>query len=185
MNAIEAKFYNHYVDLIESEEIRRILNETDDVIAEYRFSDYSEDDDSTVCLYHIDMPKQVDILKHNCVELYLTSQKRVASYYLDFELLVYGFWGDIIKIAIEIDGHLWHEKTRDQAAKDKKREREISAYGYYVLRFTGSEVYNKPGECVKTVMDTATRLVTEKYSNCRENYIREALAFNDARNGIK
>lgn len=44
-------------------------------------------------------------------------------------------------IVIECDGHEWHEKTKQQASKDKKRDRELQKLGYIVLRYTGSDIY--------------------------------------------
>lgn len=43
-------------------------------------------------------------------------------------------------IIIECDGHDFHEKTKEQAAKDKKRDRELQKLGYPVFRYTGSEI---------------------------------------------
>jgi very-short-patch-repair endonuclease len=45
------------------------------------------------------------------------------------------------KIIIECDGHDFHEKTKEQAAHDKKRDRHFIKLGYIVLRYTGSEIY--------------------------------------------
>ncbi|MDQ0062353.1 endonuclease domain-containing protein [Paenibacillus harenae] len=48
------------------------------------------------------------------------------------------------KVAIECDGHEFHEKTKSQAARDKKRDREFQKEGYIILRYTGSEIVNDP-----------------------------------------
>lgn len=45
------------------------------------------------------------------------------------------------QIVIEIDGHDFHERTKEQAQRDKSRDRYLTAEGYTVFRFTGSEVY--------------------------------------------
>lgn len=50
-------------------------------------------------------------------------------------------------VFIEIDGHEFHEKTKQQATHDKARERVISSHADRVLRFSGSEVYNDPLGC--------------------------------------
>lgn len=42
--------------------------------------------------------------------------------------------------AIEIDGFEWHDKTPEQAERDKKRERFIQLQGFTVLRFAAREV---------------------------------------------
>jgi len=56
------------------------------------------------------------------------------------------------KVAVEIDGHDFHEKTKDQVASDKSRERSLIREGYVVLRFTGSEVFRNPRKCVNEVV---------------------------------
>jgi len=50
-------------------------------------------------------------------------------------------------VVIECDGHDFHEKTKQQAAHDKKRDRWFLRNGYKVLRFTGSEIYNDVASC--------------------------------------
>jgi len=52
-------------------------------------------------------------------------------------------------VAIELDGHDFHERTKEQAAKDKSRDRDLQAAGWRVLRFTGSEVWRDPKRCVR------------------------------------
>ena len=58
-----------------------------------------------------------------------------------------------VKIIIECDGHNFHEKTKEQAKKDKSRDRFLLNNGYYVLRFTGSEIYQNPRKCVQEIED--------------------------------
>lgn len=59
---------------------------------------------------------------------------------------------DDVFLAIELDGHDFHEKTKEQAAHDKKRERHLVASGWTVLRYTGSEVYADPDGCFAEAM---------------------------------
>lgn len=53
---------------------------------------------------------------------------------------------------IECDGHDFHEKTKEQAARDKKRDRNLIAAEYVVIRFAGSEIYKNPYGCVKEIV---------------------------------
>ena len=48
----------------------------------------------------------------------------------------------IVKYAIECDGHEFHEKTKEQAARDKKRDNIIQSQGWKIFRFTGSEIWH-------------------------------------------
>lgn len=51
-------------------------------------------------------------------------------------------------VAIECDGHDFHERTVEQAGRDKKRDRIIQKY-MPVLRFTGSEIHKDPISCAE------------------------------------
>ena len=56
------------------------------------------------------------------------------------------------KLVVECDGHEFHEKTREQAKKDKSRDRDLLSRGYPVMRFTGSEIYRAPLKCAEQVV---------------------------------
>lgn len=60
--------------------------------------------------------------------------------------------GKEVKIAIECDGHEFHEKTKKQAANDKQRERALTKYGFVVMRFAGSEIWNNPYRCAGEIL---------------------------------
>ena len=57
-------------------------------------------------------------------------------------------------IIVECDGHDYHERTKEQAAHDKERDRILTRAGYTVLRYTGSEIYTDPVRCAKDVWKT-------------------------------
>ncbi len=63
-----------------------------------------------------------------------------------------------IKIAVELDGHDFHERTKDQAARDKQKDRAFASAGWRVLRFTGSEVYESAESCVSEVLNVGNGL---------------------------
>lgn len=52
------------------------------------------------------------------------------------------------RIAIEVDGHDFHERTKEQAQRDKARDRNLVSDGWQILRYTGSEIYASPEEIV-------------------------------------
>lgn len=47
-------------------------------------------------------------------------------------------------LVVELDGHDFHERTKEQARRDKSRDRELQMLGCDVFRFTGSEVWKEP-----------------------------------------
>lgn len=54
-------------------------------------------------------------------------------------------------IAIEVDGG--HHFNRDQAQRDRKRDRDLASRGWTPIRFTGGEVFRDAEGCVREVVD--------------------------------
>lgn len=80
----------------------------------------------------------------------IVSQHHVEPYRLDFAAVG-------MKLAIECDGHEFHERTKEQARRDKSRDRALTAAGWRVLRFTGSEVWADPARCAREVFNLVAR----------------------------
>lgn len=53
----------------------------------------------------------------------------------------------IATLVIECDGHEFHERTKEQAARDRARDRALQAAGITIMRFTGAELYRDPMKC--------------------------------------
>lgn len=89
--------------------------------------------------------------------LMLEPQKKIGSYRVDFAIhSVNGAAGDArteAKIVVECDGHDFHERTKEQAARDKARDRFLSSEGWIVLRFTGREIVRDPAGCADVVAE--------------------------------
>ena len=66
---------------------------------------------------------------------------------------------DDFKLVIECDGHDFHEKTKDQVTHDNEREYDLKMAGYEVLRFSGSQIYNKPFKCARQTYDYITKKI--------------------------
>lgn len=45
-----------------------------------------------------------------------------------------------VKLCVYTDGHSFHEKTEEQAQRDKRIDRKLQEFGYTVLRYTGKDV---------------------------------------------
>ena len=67
-------------------------------------------------------------------------------------------WGVTV---IEVDGHEFHERTKEQAACDRRRDRDLVGEGMRVVRFTGSEVFGAPGACAKEIDELMRRTAQE------------------------
>lgn len=80
-------------------------------------------------------------------------QKNIGKYIVDFLWTVENPKDCIKHLVIECDGHEFHEKTKAQAAHDKKRDRWLTNNGYPILRFTGSEIWNEHDNCMMDIVD--------------------------------
>lgn len=54
-------------------------------------------------------------------------------------------------MVVECDGHDFHEKTKEQAKHDKRRDRYFQSQGHKVLHFTGSEIWNDASACAEEI----------------------------------
>jgi very-short-patch-repair endonuclease len=61
--------------------------------------------------------------------------------------------GKVFRLVVECDGHDFHERTKEQAANDRGRDRALQERGYVVFRFTGAEIWRDPIACVSQVSD--------------------------------
>ena len=77
------------------------------------------------------------------------TQVKVERYFIDWSVHL----SNGKKLAVELDGHDFHEKTKEQASKDKKKDRTLVSNGYTVIRFSGSDVWNNPFECCRETVD--------------------------------
>lgn len=64
-------------------------------------------------------------------------------------------WGhrmpEPVVAVIECDGHDYHERTKEQAERDRSRDRAIQEAGWLALRFTGREIHRDVWECASEV----------------------------------
>lgn len=95
--------------------------------------------------------------------IHIWPQTQIGKYRVDFLLIGRHFPPPNFdrpkeaRIVIECDGHDFHERTKEQAERDKKRDRELIARGYTVLRFTGREIWRDPRECADQVFEQVER----------------------------
>lgn len=68
------------------------------------------------------------------------------------------------RVVVECDGHAFHDKTPEQAQRDKSRDRALLKMGFPVLRFTGSEIVRDPRACVDDVGDALSAEASRQLS---------------------
>lgn len=82
-------------------------------------------------------------------DVYVFPQCLVNGHRVDF-VICHKIDEDAYKwVAVECDGHDFHERTKEQAARDRSIDRKLQADGFVVMRFTGSELFRDPLKCVK------------------------------------
>jgi very-short-patch-repair endonuclease len=89
-------------------------------------------------------------LNSNGEEVFIYQQAKVGDYRVDFLIHDCSVAPEVARprwIIVECDGHDFHERTKEQARHDKKRDRYLQSLGAKVLRFTGSEIWADPEAC--------------------------------------
>jgi very-short-patch-repair endonuclease len=70
------------------------------------------------------------------------------------------------RVGVECDGESYHS-GRDKAEQDRRKDNSVNAAGWHLLRFSGSEIQRRTGECVATVKRTVRRLGGEQEDEVR------------------
>jgi len=94
---------------------------------------------------------------------FVDCQVSVGKYRVDF-VVTFAYRKDAapVRVAVECDGHDFHEKTKEQAEHDKKRDRHLTSQGYAVMRFTGRELWRDPFACADEVVDYTQNVMYER-----------------------
>jgi very-short-patch-repair endonuclease len=95
-------------------------------------------------------------------ELEIVPQARVEKFRVDFVVTLRAPEdGFSVAYAVECDGHDFHERTKEQAAADRSRDRRLQELGYIVNRYTGSEIWRDVrtlvGDLTNDAMSRAAR----------------------------
>lgn len=89
------------------------------------------------------------------LQLTMGDQVRVLDWPVDFLFIAQDFNDKMHFAVVECDGHAYHERTKEQAQRDRSRDRRLQEEGYRVFRFTGSELYRDPLGCAREVLKWA------------------------------
>jgi len=68
----------------------------------------------------------------------------------------------IAHLIIECDGHDFHDRSKEQASRDRERDRELKKLGYEVFRYTGSDIWKNPLACATEAVEVLTKSVWKK-----------------------
>jgi very-short-patch-repair endonuclease len=105
-----------------------------------------------MCLAGVKLDAQIRLAKYEMPKIIWSPQTEVRGLRVDF-IFCQALLCDRkpVVVAVECDGHDFHEKTKEQAARDKARDRRLVKAGIRVLRFTGSEIYKDANACAEEV----------------------------------
>lgn len=87
--------------------------------------------------------------------LVIHPQEPIAGWRADFMMSFQAAGRREAKFVVECDGHDFHERTKEQAKHDRRRDREMQILGYTVLRYTGSEIWESPRTCSRAAVQAA------------------------------
>jgi very-short-patch-repair endonuclease len=91
---------------------------------------------------------------------FVYQQVKIGDYRADFLIHDASLPVDIAPpriMVVECDGHDYHERTKEQARRDKRRDRYFQSRGFKVLRFTGSEIWADPDKCADEIIEQLAR----------------------------
>ena len=92
----------------------------------------------------------------------ILSQVQIEKYRVDFVVSLKPLRQ---KIVVECDGHDFHERTKEQAARDRSRDRSLTEDGYRVVRFTGSEIWRDPWGCAQEVSNQFVSIMHQEWDS--------------------
>jgi very-short-patch-repair endonuclease len=92
--------------------------------------------------------------------LHIFAKACFSTYVVDFAVSYRSF-----VFVVECDGHDFHDRTKQQAAYDRARDRELLRLGCPTLRFTGSEIVHAADRCANEIIDTLEATLEHR---CRE-----------------
>lgn len=103
-----------------------------------------------------------DPLHSSSIEIIIEPQKKIGKYKADLFIS----YSEYLKkegnanhfhtrtMIVECDGHEFHERTKEQASHDKKRDRFLQDSGFKVYRFTGSDIWKDTFKCANEILNT-------------------------------
>jgi very-short-patch-repair endonuclease len=104
--------------------------------------------------------------------LRIEPQYQIGSYRVDF-LVSLDFYvhdpaaqhsarKETASVIVECDGHDYHDRTKEQASRDRKRDRALQALGFRVFRYTGSDIWKDVLACAEESIRTLTEAARER-----------------------
>lgn len=100
-----------------------------------------------MCFEMVSFHTEAGMCSNKQVEITTENGKK---YRVDFIIQDFNTANSVI---VECDGHDFHEKTKQQVARNNDRDLDLKMSGYDVIHFSGSQIYNEPFKCVAKVIE--------------------------------
>lgn len=92
----------------------------------------------------------------------IDQQVKIAGHRVDFLFTVRSpTSGRSRRVAVECDGHAFHDRSAAQASKDRARDRRLLREGVPTLRYTFSDLARQPNESFNDLNETLKALVKQ------------------------
>jgi very-short-patch-repair endonuclease len=93
----------------------------------------------------------------------LVSQFRIPAVgRVDFAIFIPDFDYEWPLVVVECDGHDFHERTTQQASRDRQRDRRLAFRGIHCLRYTGSDIFRWAGVVASEIAEFVDRRANAK-----------------------
>jgi very-short-patch-repair endonuclease len=102
----------------------------------------------------------------------LFTQVKIDAYRID--LVVAGGYSLVL---VECDGRDFHERTKQQAAYDRERDRRLLIMGLPTIRFTGSEIVNYPEKCCEELFAVVRTFDRINAGLCRNGFLSDGRSY--------
>lgn len=106
-------------------------------------------------------PAHASASGHLMADVFFWRQYEVLDWKVDFLIGMEVERGRPRFLVVECDGHEFHERTKEQAAKDRSRDRRLQDAGYRIHRYTGSEIYRDPLKCAGDTLESLVNFANE------------------------
>lgn len=83
-------------------------------------------------------------------------------------------------LAVELDGHEFHERTKEQVIERDQRDRDFQNAGWRLFHFSGSELVKDPERCVREVREVAVDALSRLHISMEHQRLHLELARSDA-----
>lgn len=169
LNEIETKFYDVFMNYISQKEEIRVYRDSGKldykIITDIKKCPLEDFDDFIIKIERSTLSMAVG-LGSLCPG---NKGCAIKGYIPDF--FIFSQFADCFySFIIEIDGHEWHEKTKEQVKADKEREREFLKFNFIPIRFSGSEVFHNTINCVKEVIEIIASFIEK---DARRNWCKK------------